>query len=110
MAAVCRHDNVLRLYSIKGTGERQQYAKLLLESIRNDDECPDELFILYDIGCNFSKYLKTRLSADSFSKLKFGVSIFHAYAHDFACQVLYSPRGISGLTHYLLLLIVQGWV
>jgi len=36
------------------------------------------------------------MKAEDFARLEFGVSIFHAYAHEFSCQVLYSPRTMSG--------------
>jgi hypothetical protein len=32
----------------------------------------------------------------AYDRCTFGVSIFHAYGHDFPCQILYSPRRILG--------------
>ena len=95
IAASCRHDIVLRVFNVVGTGERQQYAHLLLRNIMEDNSCPDKVFILYDISCSFSKYLETRMPPEAYGRLTFGVSIVHAYAHAYSCQVLYSPRTIT---------------
>lgn len=53
--------------------------------------------ILYDIACHFETYLKSRMSSEDFLRLRFGVSIFHMYGHEFKCQIRYSPRWLSGL-------------
>lgn len=96
IATTCRHGIALRLYNIQGTGERQQYAFELLKDVMSDPDCPRKLYIIYDIGCSFEKYLQKRMKESDFSRLTFAVSIFHAYAHEYSCQVIYSPRTISG--------------
>jgi hypothetical protein len=34
---------------------------------------------------------------ETFSRLRFGIGIFHSFAHVYACQVLYSPRRLLGV-------------
>ena len=62
VAGCCRHDIVLRLHNISGTGERLLYAFRLLQSILDDPDCPQVVVIFYDINCKFSKYLKVCLT------------------------------------------------
>lgn len=61
VAGCCRHDIVLRLHNISGTGERLLYAFRLLQSILDDPDCPQRVVIFYDINCKFSKYLEVCL-------------------------------------------------
>jgi hypothetical protein len=62
VAGCCRHDIVLRLHNISGTGERLLYAFRLLQSILDDPACPQIVVIFYDINCKFSKYVKVCLT------------------------------------------------
>jgi len=39
----CRHDIPLRLFNVRGTGERLEYAQLLLTSVLSDPDCPKKL-------------------------------------------------------------------
>jgi hypothetical protein len=104
IAATCRHGIALRLYNIQGTGERQQYALELLKDIMLDSDCPSKLYILYDIGCSFESYVRSRMAPSDFERLTFAISIFHAYAHKYPCQVLFSPRVIAGSLYMVLLM------
>ncbi|KAI6040545.1 hypothetical protein EDC04DRAFT_2867542 [Pisolithus marmoratus] len=60
MALLCRHDHVLWLVNMTSAGEKQHYALTLV------------------------KRLFDHLPADM--TLKFAVSVFHAYGHQWACQ------------------------
>ena len=51
---------------------------------------------MYDVACTFDKYLRARVDEATYEKLKFAVSIFHAFGHEFACQTKYSPRKVVG--------------
>ena len=119
MAAVCRCGVPLRLHNIRGTGERSIYAVRLLKSIMEDPSCPRHLMLSYDIACIFSKYIQvtTRFTcfslqatpnvrgsrpADIFDWLFTSLSIltvgiFHCFAHDYQCQIEFSPRMIPGM-------------
>ncbi|KAF9509300.1 hypothetical protein BS47DRAFT_1373538 [Hydnum rufescens UP504] len=49
--------------------------------------------ILYDIGCQLHHTLqKWDFMPQFFHQLVFAVSIFHAYGHQWACQLWYHPR------------------
>jgi hypothetical protein len=97
VAAVCTCGVPLRFYNVSGTGERLAYAHRLIDEILADPSCPDSVFILYDVNCVFSKYLRTRMDGRDFQKLQFGIGIFHVYAHHYPCQIQFSPRGLVGL-------------
>jgi hypothetical protein len=110
MVVTCRHDIPLRVYNIRGTGERLSYAQILVKNIMDSPDCPTKVvyqiftslrltvqILLYDIGCHFETYLKSRMSDEEFDRLAFAVSIFHMYGHEFKCQVRYSPRRLNGL-------------
>ena len=37
------------------------------------------------------------MDRSEYAKLKFGIGIFHVYAHEYACRVFYSPRVLVGI-------------
>ena len=37
------------------------------------------------------------MSKEKYDRLTFGIGIFHVYAHEYGCQVKYSPRSLEGL-------------
>ena len=55
--------------------------------------------ILYDIACSLHAHVMNNRSSINFinSKLNWGVSIFHAYAHSMKCQLKYHPRIQEGI-------------
>lgn len=55
--------------------------------------------ILYDIACSLHAHVMNNNSAINCikSKLNWGVSIFHAFAHSIKCQVKYHPRIKEGI-------------
>ncbi|KAF9514047.1 hypothetical protein BS47DRAFT_1372378 [Hydnum rufescens UP504] len=72
-------------------GEAQYYALALL----------DELFkvgVLYDIGCQLHRSIvKVGTSLPKWSpRMIFGISIFHAFGHQWPCQLTYNPRLRAG--------------
>jgi hypothetical protein len=53
--------------------------------------------ILYDIGCQLHRScVKWNLLGPNLSRVTFGISVFHAYGHQWPCQVVYHPRKCSG--------------
>jgi Kyakuja-Dileera-Zisupton transposase len=94
---LCRCGAPLRVYNVSKTGERLAYGHRLIDEILEDPACPKQLFILYDVNCQFSKYLKSRMDRSEYAKLKFGIGIFHVYAHEYACRLFYSPRVLVGI-------------
>ncbi|TEB16313.1 hypothetical protein FA13DRAFT_1650797, partial [Coprinellus micaceus] len=99
MALVCRHDIPLFLANIDTPGEQQKYAVALIEKLYSLLPENATVTIFYDIGCVLERTLqKWDILPDSItSRLRFATSAMHAYAHQWACQVVYNPRMQPGL-------------
>ncbi|KAH9809801.1 hypothetical protein DFH28DRAFT_1186335, partial [Melampsora americana] len=81
-ASACRHDMPLYFVNIYQSGERLYYPVAILKQIQ--DLYPDSYIgVLYDIGCHLDIHI---------AKMMFGTSVFHAYVHQWACQIKYHPR------------------
>ena len=54
--------------------------------------------LLYDIGCQLecSCHKWKLLDDEILARLKFGISVFHAYGHQWPCQIIYHPRKCVG--------------
>ncbi|KAF9231673.1 hypothetical protein BU15DRAFT_90847 [Melanogaster broomeanus] len=98
MAMLCRHDRVLWLVNMTSAGEKQYYALALLQ--RLFDHLPSDMSVglLYDIGCQLERSCRKWrfLSGAVLSRLHFAIAVFHAYGHQWACQVIYHPRKCVG--------------
>lgn len=94
---------------------RIYYPVAILDEILN--KLPNyQVGVLYDIGCHLDVHIKKVIYISSISKtthwhqfhfckssqrnliphhdrrLLFGTSVFHAYVHEWACQIKYNPR------------------
>ncbi|KAF8841615.1 hypothetical protein BDN67DRAFT_989616 [Paxillus ammoniavirescens] len=90
---LCRHDHVLRLINMTSPGERQHYALILL--LHLFDHLPPTMTVglLYDISCQLEHSCwKWGLLDNVLSCLKFAISVFHAYGHQWPCQIIYHPQ------------------
>jgi hypothetical protein len=97
MALLCRHDRVLWLANMTSSGERRYYAIALLRRLFQD--LPDQMTIgvLYDIGCQLHRScVKWGYLGEALKRVTFGVSVFHAYGHQWPCQIVYHPRKCIG--------------
>lgn len=97
MAIVCRHDRVLWVVNMTSAGEKQYYALALLNRLMR--ELPEDwnVGVLYDIACQLSRSVEKFNFLEPFaSRLSFAVSVFHAYGHQWICQLVYHPRKRSG--------------
>ncbi|KAA1090020.1 hypothetical protein PGTUg99_033884 [Puccinia graminis f. sp. tritici] len=93
MGSCCRHDSVIYLANIHGTGENRALPLTILKRILGNIEQDRPVGILYDLGCSLDKYMKLRdIFPDSRNRLNLGTSVFHAYVHEWGCQVKYNPR------------------
>ncbi|EIN08542.1 hypothetical protein PUNSTDRAFT_33929, partial [Punctularia strigosozonata HHB-11173 SS5] len=93
MALVCRHDRVLWMANITSAGERQHYAIALLDKFFHHVPKTFRAGVLYDIGCQLHRScFKWGLLENYRDRIVFGISVFHAYGHQWACQVIYHPR------------------
>ncbi len=97
MAAVCCHGIPLLYINIWTPGEQQFYVLSLLAKLF--EHLPEMWTIgcLYDIGCQGCQIDQALCKWDFFpsewnSCLTWGVSIFHAYGHQWACQLWYHPQ------------------
>ncbi|SGY14356.1 BQ5605_C010g06155 [Microbotryum silenes-dioicae] len=101
VACVCRHDIALKMANLYQSGEKRYYGLSLLQHISNQLPSNDTLGVLYDVACNLDGYMQSRsILPDLFPRLKFATSVFHAFAHQWPCQLEYNPRLIQhfGLT------------
>lgn len=118
MAMVCRHDIPLFLCDIQSPGERQYFAIALLRRLASKLPPSATIGVLYDIGCHldrsiglvcitqaiedgFIEYVESTTLQHDFipelaPRLAFAVSVFHAYAHQFCCQMVFHPRKRTG--------------
>ena len=93
MALVCRHDRVLWMVNMTSAGEKQYYAlALVLELLKHLP--PDvSIGLLYDVACNFERSCRLYgFLGEHLRRFRFAVSVFHAYGHEWACQLVYHPR------------------
>ncbi|KAJ7336153.1 hypothetical protein DFH08DRAFT_965053 [Mycena albidolilacea] len=76
MALVCRHDRVLWVVNMHTAGEKQFYVVALMHTLFQHLPHDIRVGLLYDVACAFERSL----------------SVFHAFGHEWACQLLYHPR------------------
>ncbi|TFK18317.1 hypothetical protein FA15DRAFT_709976 [Coprinopsis marcescibilis] len=105
MGMVCRHDIPLFFANIDTPGEQQKYAVALIQTLFSHLPKNANVWVLYDVACvlDRSRKLASRIvSYDIFTedvnpRVAFATSAMHAYAHHWACQLVYNPRMIQGL-------------
>jgi hypothetical protein len=97
MALICRHDRVLWLVNMTSAGEKQHYALCLLQKLFMYIPHAMRVGLLYDIGCQLHRScLKYGFLSSFLDRLTFGISVFHAYGHQWPCQIVYHPRKCEG--------------
>ncbi|KAL0566323.1 hypothetical protein V5O48_015694 [Marasmius crinis-equi] len=97
MALLCRHDRVLWLANMFLAGEKQFYVIALLRKLF--ENLPDDFLIglLYDIECQLDRSCNKWGFLEEFhNRLAFAISVFHAFGHHWACQLIYHPRKRKG--------------
>ncbi|KAF9511782.1 hypothetical protein BS47DRAFT_1363548 [Hydnum rufescens UP504] len=93
IALLCHHDIPLAVASMWTAGEKQFYVFVLLETILKHIPSHWRIGALYDIGCQMDQTLKKwRFMLEWLPHLEWGVLIFHAYGHQWACQLWYHPH------------------
>ncbi|KAF9516807.1 hypothetical protein BS47DRAFT_1390397 [Hydnum rufescens UP504] len=91
MACLCCHDLPLFLVNMRTVGKKQFYAFALLDALLS--ELPGHwcIGLLYDIACQIHhSLLKWDFIPEWEGPIEFGVSVFHAYGHQWTCQLWYS--------------------
>ncbi|EPS94432.1 hypothetical protein FOMPIDRAFT_128943 [Fomitopsis schrenkii] len=97
MAMLCRHDRVLWLVNMTSAGEKQHYAISLLHRLFEHLPPHVTVGLLYDIACQLHRSIeKWSLLGRLSQRIVFGISVFHAFGHQWPCQVVYHPRKCTG--------------
>lgn len=97
MALLCRHDRVLWIVSMTSAGEKQHYVLVLLETFFQHVPRTLTAGLLYDIGCQIHESCVKWGFLDRYlCRLTFAISVFHAFGHQWACQIIYHPRKCVG--------------
>ncbi|EHS63459.1 uncharacterized protein PGTG_21590 [Puccinia graminis f. sp. tritici CRL 75-36-700-3] len=97
MGCCCRHDAAIYLANIHKSGEQRCFPLAILQRLLSVIEPTRQVGVLYDIGCSLDKFINLRkLLEKDRPRLKFGTSVFHAYVHNWNCQLDYHPRFNKG--------------
>ncbi|KAF7337301.1 hypothetical protein MSAN_02255300 [Mycena sanguinolenta] len=97
MALLCRHDRVLFVANMHSAGEKQFYVIALVETFFQHLPLEIRVGLMYDVACSAERScLKWGFLARYMDRIAFAVSVFHAFGHEWACQLLYHPRKRSG--------------
>ncbi|KAH7903116.1 hypothetical protein BJ138DRAFT_1138790 [Hygrophoropsis aurantiaca] len=94
MAMLCCHDRVLWLVNMTSAGEKQHYALTLINTLFNHIPADMTVGLLYNIGCQLERSCQkwNFLPNAILSRMSFAISVFHAYGHQWPCQIIYHPR------------------
>ncbi|OAX33609.1 hypothetical protein K503DRAFT_794452 [Rhizopogon vinicolor AM-OR11-026] len=97
MALLCRHDRVLWLVNMTSAGEKQHYTLTLIRRWFKHLLSNFKVGLLYDIRCQLKRSCcKWGFLTNVLPRIVFGISIFHAFGHQWACQIVYHPRKCVG--------------
>ena len=97
MAMLCRHDRVLWLVNMTSAGEKQHYALSLVRRLFEHLPQHATVGLLYDIACQLHRSIvKWGFLGPAASRLSYAISVFHAFGHQWPCQVVYHPRKCVG--------------
>lgn len=97
VALLCRHDRPLWTINMTSAGEKQHYAVALLQRLFEHIPTCMTVGVLYDIGCQLHRSCeKWGFLKEFLPRITFGISVFHAYGHQWPCQVVYHPRKCPG--------------
>ncbi|KAJ7810835.1 hypothetical protein B0H14DRAFT_3090716 [Mycena olivaceomarginata] len=93
MALVCRHDQVLFLANMHSAGEKQFYVIALVETLFQHIPHNIVVGLLYDVACSAERSCVKWGFLDRFmDRIAWAVPVFHAFGHEWVCQLLYHPR------------------
>ncbi|KAG6904026.1 hypothetical protein DXG01_013121 [Tephrocybe rancida] len=70
---------------------------VLVETLFQHLPPPYHVGLLYDIGCQTERSCVKWGFLDRYiNRLTFGISVFHAFGHQWVCQIIYHPRKRTG--------------
>ncbi|KAK7005995.1 hypothetical protein R3P38DRAFT_2556384 [Favolaschia claudopus] len=95
----CRHGQPIFLCNIDTPGEQQRYIVAMVEELFTMLPDMATLMQAYDVACitDHSLDLYPILSDAIRSRVSFVINGMHAYGHQWACQLMYSPRFRTGM-------------
>lgn len=97
MTLLCRHDRPLFTTNMTSAGEGQYYVLALLAKLFEHLPPHTVVKVLYDIGCQLERSCrKWGFLNAHINQTTFAVSIFHAFGHQWPCQIIYHPRKCKG--------------
>ncbi|KAF8321016.1 uncharacterized protein EI90DRAFT_2848299, partial [Cantharellus anzutake] len=97
MATVCRHDIPLFLCDVRTLGEQQHFSIAMLLALSRQLPSNATIGLMYDVGCVLDRSIaKYNLIPEIAPRLSIAVSVFHAYAHQFCCQIAFHPWKRNG--------------
>lgn len=97
MALLCRHDRPLFVANMHTAGEGQFYILALLANLFENLPSTTVVKLLYDVGCQLNRSCeKWGFLKPYINRMTFAVSIFHAFGHQWPCQMIYHPRKCIG--------------
>ena len=97
MALLCCHDRMLWTINMTSAGEKQHYVLSLIQWLFKHLPHDITIDILYDIGCQLHRSCaKWGFLQEYLPCLSFAISVFHAFGHQWPCQLVYYPRKCIG--------------
>lgn len=97
MGMVCRHDRIIWLVNMTSAGEKQYYALALIFELLKHLPKRATIGLLYDIACQLERSCRQfGFLGDDLHRFLFALAVFHAYGHEWACQLMYHPRKCIG--------------
>jgi hypothetical protein len=85
------------MFNMTSAGKIQYYALALLWELLSNLPKIMTVGCLYDIGCQLHhSCVKWNFLEEDLARVHFGISVFHAFAHNWACQLVYHPRKCPG--------------
>ncbi|KAF8573175.1 hypothetical protein K439DRAFT_1376245, partial [Ramaria rubella] len=97
MALVCHHDVPLLFCDITMPSKARFYPIALLQKLASLLPHHASIGGLYDISCQLEHSIaKHDLIPDIAQRLSLAMSVFHVYAHQFCCQVVFHPHKHQG--------------
>jgi hypothetical protein len=97
MALLCCHDCPLWTINMTSVGEKQYNVVALLQRLFEHISSCMTVGVLYDIGCQLHRSCEKWDFLNEFlPRITFGVSVFHAYGHQWPCQIVYHPQKCCG--------------
>lgn len=97
MTLLCRHDRPLFSVNMTTAGEGRHYVFSLVSKVFEHLPSHFSVRLLYDIGCQVHRSCeKWGFLKPYMTRLTFAVSIFHAFGHQWPCQIVYHLRKCLG--------------